>query len=80
MHHDMEFRCALNPDVVQCVDMALIYIEKCICGKLHRLMKDLLTAVATKATIAIGTSHTLTPLLSWCLGNCLDDYVSSSTL
>ena len=41
---------------------------------------DLLTAVATNATIGIGTSHTSTPLLSWYLGNCLYDYFSGSTL
>ena len=32
---------------------------------------DLLTTVATKANIGIGTLHTLTPLQSWCVGNCL---------
>ena len=38
MHYDMERGCAPIPDMVQCIDVALIYIEKGICRKFHRLM------------------------------------------
>ena len=43
-------------------------------------MFDFLTTIATKANIGIRTSHTLTPLQSWWVGNCLYDYFSGSTL
>jgi len=38
MHHDVERSCVLILDIVQGVDVALIYIKEGICRELHRLM------------------------------------------
>jgi hypothetical protein len=38
MHHDVERSCALILNIVQGVDVALIYVKEGICRELHRLM------------------------------------------
>ena len=35
MHHDVECSCALILDIVQGVDVALIYVKEGICRELH---------------------------------------------
>jgi hypothetical protein len=39
MHHDMERRIPLVPDMVQRIDVALINIKESVRRKLHRLME-----------------------------------------
>ena len=55
MHHDVEWGCMVVLDMLQCVDMALINVQKGVHWEVHRLVKP--TAPFIKSSIQLGNDH-----------------------
>ncbi len=57
-HHKVKSAFTFLPNMVQCIDMAMVYIQVCICGELCDLLFTSAPLVESSIQLANGKHNT----------------------